>query len=85
MSRENAVWIAPSATGFSSLCERCLDHAQASGSFLDAVRGAAVQGRLAQEASVGFFRCRAGHELIVRRVERPPGLARRNARQLQLA
>jgi hypothetical protein len=85
MSRENTVWIAPSATGFSCLCERCLDSARDSESFLDAVRGAAVQGRLAPETSVGFFHCRAGHELIVRRVERPTGLVRRNARQLQLA
>jgi len=29
-------------------------------------------------------RCEAGHELVVRRVERPPGLAT-DVRQLQLA
>ncbi len=83
--RSDAVWIAPSATRFSCLCERCLDAVRGGeSSFLEAVRAAAVRGTLAPEAEVGFARCRAGHRLIVRRVARPPSLSRRDARQLEL-
>src|SRR3982751_5230187 len=43
-SRENGVWIAPSATDFSCLCEHCLDVARGNdGSFLAAVRAASVR------------------------------------------
>ena len=84
--RENTVWIAPGATEVSCLCDRCLDGPHGRGApFLDAVRIANVRGMLALEADVAFVRCRSGHDLVVRRVDRPPRLARRDARQLQLA
>ena len=84
-SRENGVWIAPSATDFSCLCEHCLEVARGEGgSFLAAVRAASVRGRLPTETDVGFIHCAAGHELVVRRVGRPATLARANERQLQL-
>ena len=84
--RENTVWIAPGATEFSCLCERCLDGPHGRGApFLDAVRIANVRGTLAPDADVAFVRCRSGHDLIVRRVDRPPRLAHRDTRQLQLA
>ena len=83
--RTNAVWIAPGATQFSCLCERCLEEARGrGGSFLDAVSAASVTGAVAAESDVAFAHCRAGHELVLRRSERPPRLARSNARQLQL-
>ena len=82
---ENGVWIAPNATDFSCLCEHCLDVARGEGgSFLAAVRAASVRGRLATETDVGFIHCAAGHELVVRRVDRPASLARPDSRQLQL-
>jgi hypothetical protein len=85
VSRANVVWLAPSATSFSCLCERCLEGARArGGSFVDAVREASVRGTVAAESVVAFARCRAGHEVVLRRVERPPRLARSNERQLQL-
>lgn len=77
------MWIAPAATQYSCLCERCLDGRSAS--FLDAVRFATVRGTVPLDTSVAFVRCRAGHELVVRRIDRPPNLALRDARQLQLA
>ena len=85
MSRDNVVWIAPSATRFSCLCELCLDGSRGAGlSFLDAVRTANVRGTLAVDTDVGFARCPSGHAVVVRRVGRPPNLERRDARQLQL-
>jgi hypothetical protein len=81
----NGVWIAPSATSFSCLCEACLELARGDGtSFLEAVRSANVRGRLPTETDVGFIHCAAGHELVVRRIDCPPALARPDARQLQL-
>ena len=81
----NTVWLSPSATSFSCLCEVCLESARVGGgSFLDAVTGARVNGTVAAETDVAFARCRAGHELVLRRVERPPNLARSDGRQLQL-
>jgi hypothetical protein len=83
--RANAVWIAPSATTFSCLCEACLELARGEGgSFLDAVRDACVRGRLPTETDVGFAHCAAGHEVVVRRIDRPTLLAHRNEAQLQL-
>ena len=83
--RENTVWVAPDATGFSCLCEPCLEAARGDGSpFLDAVRVANLRGTLELEAAIGFVRCASGHQLIVRRIDRPPTLARRDTRQLQL-
>ena len=85
MRRANAVWVAPSATTFSCLCEACLELARHDGrSFVDAVRGASVRGHLPTETDVGFVHCSAGHEVVVRRVGVPPNLGRRNARQLQI-
>ena len=85
-ARENAVWVAPGATQFSCLCERCLAGSHGRGaSFLDAVRLASVRGELPPDADLALVRCRAGHEVVVRRVERPPKLAHHDARQLQLA
>jgi hypothetical protein len=83
MSRENVVWLSAGATTFSCLCERCLDAAETS--FLEAVRGANVRGTVAVDAEVTVAHCRAGHELVLRRVERPPKLARSDSRQLQLS
>lgn len=85
MSRTNVVWIAPSATTFSCLCEACLSAARGEGlTFLDTVRIANVRGTLALEAGVGVAHCPAGHGVVIRRVDTPPKLAPRNARQLQL-
>jgi hypothetical protein len=86
MSRENVVWLSASATTFSCLCEQCLDAASGEGaSFLEAVRDASVRGPIAAEADVLVARCSVGHQIILRRIERPPKLARSDARQLQLA
>ena len=86
MTTRHAVWIAPSATTFSCLCESCLELARGEGSsFLDAVRAANVRGRLPTDTDVGFIHCAAGHEVVVRRVERPPALSRPDQRQLQLS
>jgi len=83
--RENTVWVAPGATQFSCLCERCLDGRRARGAtFLNAVQVASVRGRVPPDTDIAFVRCRAGHELVVRRIDRPPNLAPRDARQLQL-
>ena len=85
MTRANVVWISPGATRFSCLCERCLDERGDASSFLDAVRVASVRGELALEAQVAFARCSAGHEVIVRRIDRPPGLVRHDTGQMQIA
>ena len=85
MRRANVVWLTPSATSFSCLCEPCLEEARARGTpFLDAVRDACVRGTVAVDSSVTFAHCAAGHEVVLRRVERPPRLARADERQLQL-
>jgi len=84
-TKQNSVWVAPSATEFSCLCERCLEGQRARGSsFLEAVRVASVRGVVPSETDITFVRCRFGHELVVRRIDRPPNLARRDERQLQL-
>jgi hypothetical protein len=81
----NTVWLSPSATSFSCLCEQCLESARVEGrSFLDAVSTARVIGAVAVESDVAFARCLAGHELVLRRIERPPNLTRADGRQLQL-
>jgi hypothetical protein len=86
VTRENSVRVSPSATTFSCLCETCLDRARTEGtSFLDAIRCANVRGRLPIDTGVGFVHCAAGHEVVVRRVDRPAALTRHDARQLQLA
>jgi len=80
----STVWLAPSATQFSCLCEECLESARGTASFLDAVRVSVVRGELAVDAEVAFARCAAGHEVVLRRVARPPTLERRDARQLEI-
>ena len=85
MSRANSVWVPPSATTFSCLCEACLELAREDGrSFVEAVRNASVRGRLPTETDVGFVHCAAGHEVVVRRIHTPAPFVNRNARQLQI-
>jgi hypothetical protein len=80
------VWLSPSATAFSCLCEPCLEAARLAGAlFADALARASVRGAVAPDAAVTVVRCDAGHELVLRRVERPPTLARPDERQLQIA
>ena len=79
------VWLSPSATSFSCLCEACLEASRKRGdSFVDAVHSASVRGPVEPHAAIAFAHCRAGHELVLRRVERPPSLARADERQLSL-
>jgi hypothetical protein len=79
------VWVSPSATTFSCLCETCLEAARTDGiSFVEAIRFASVRGRLPADTDVGFVHCAAGHEVVIRRVDRPAPLTRRDVRQLQL-
>jgi len=80
------VWLSPSATSFSCLCERCLEQARTSGMlFADALTLASVRGSIGSEVDVSSRRCAAGHEILLRRVERPPTLHHRDERQLELA
>ena len=80
------VWVSPSATTFACLCEPCLEAGRVRGDlFSDALHNASVRGSISPDVSASSVRCAAGHELVVRRVERPPGLARPDERQLQLS
>jgi hypothetical protein len=80
------VWLPPSATSFSCVCERCLEVAHVAGAeFAEALAGASVRGTVAAETAVTVARCAAGHEIVLRRVERPPGLQRHDDRQMQIA
>jgi hypothetical protein len=80
------VWVTPSATAYSCLCEPCMDAARDGGLlFSDALMRSSVRGALAVDAEVTTVRCAAGHEIVLRRVSRPPGLARHDERQLELA
>jgi hypothetical protein len=82
---QTTVWLAPSATSFSCLCEPCLESSRTSGAlFSDALAGASVRGAVDVDTEVAVARCAAGHEIVLRRVERPPGLQRHDNRQLQL-
>jgi hypothetical protein len=79
------VWISPSATSFSCLCEQCLEQARKAGMlFADALMLAGMRGAVPLESDVSTRRCSAGHEIVLRRVERPPSLPRHDERQLQL-
>jgi hypothetical protein len=79
------VWLSPSATSFSCLCEACLEEARTSGVlFAEALMLASVRGTVSADADVTTRRCRAGHELVLRRIERPASLPRHDERQLQL-
>ena len=53
--------------------------------FSDALMFSSVRGSIAAEADVAVARCASGHEITLRRVERPPGLSRPDDRQLQIA
>jgi hypothetical protein len=80
------VWISPSATAFSCVCEPCMESARQAGLlFSDALMVSSVRGSIAPETDVAVARCASGHELTLRRVERPPGLSRPDDRQLQIA
>jgi hypothetical protein len=84
--KPTVVWLAPSATSFSCLCEPCLEAARTGGAlFADALQSASVRGSVAAETTVTVVHCSAGHELVLRRVERPPSLPHRDERQLQLS
>jgi hypothetical protein len=84
-SVSTTVWLAPSATSFSCLCEACLEQARTSGAlFADALMLASVRGTVSADADVTTRRCGAGHELVLRRIERPPALQRHDERQLLL-
>jgi len=79
------VWLSPSATSFSCLCETCLEAARRSGAlFSDALLAASVRGRVGPDSALGVVRCAAGHEIVLRRGERPPALPVRDERQLRL-
>ena len=80
------VWLAPSATSFSCLCEPCLEAQRLAGAlFADALAAASVRGTVARETETSVARCRAGHQIVLRRVERPLSLVRPDDRQLQIA
>jgi hypothetical protein len=79
------VWVSPSATAYSCLCEQCMESARQEGAlFSDALLASSVRGSIAAEADVALARCRFGHAITLRRVERPPGLPRPDDRQLQI-
>jgi hypothetical protein len=78
------VWLSPSARSYSCLCEQCLEQARTAGMlFADALMVASVRGEIAQDVAVTSRRCASGHELILRRGDSPPSLAKRQG-QLQL-
>ena len=80
------VWISPSATAFSCLCETCMERARQEGLlFSEALMVSSVRGSIAADTDVALARCTSGHEITLRRVERPPGLTRPDDRQLQIA
>lgn len=79
------VWLSPSATSFSCLCEPCLESARVTGAlFADALASATVRGAIARDAEVAVARCSAGHEIVLRRSARPSSLQAHDDRQLQL-
>ena len=72
------VWLSPSATSFSCLCEPCLETARVVGRALRrrALRARASAATVAPRGGGDRRRAaRAGHEIVLRRVERPPALA----------
>ncbi|HVW89248.1 MAG TPA: hypothetical protein VHC01_07250 [Gaiellaceae bacterium] len=79
------VWISPSATSFSCLCETCLEQARTGGMlFAEALMLASVRDEIDADVAVASRRCAAGHEVVLRRGERPPLLSHRQG-QLQIA
>jgi hypothetical protein len=82
----NTVWISPSATSYSCLCELCLEAERTSGAlFSDALAAASIRGQIAREIHFIVVHCHAGHDVLLRRTPRPPSLPQRDERQLQLA
>jgi hypothetical protein len=80
------VWLSPSAVSFSCVCERCLEAARRQRlDFSQALQSASVRGSLPPDVDAVAVRCAAGHEIVLRRGERPAALARRDERQLSLA
>ena len=76
------VWISPSATSYSCLCEACLEQARIDGVlFAEALMVASVRGTIGAAASAASVRCLAGHEIDLRRVERPPNLPHHDSRR----
>jgi hypothetical protein len=53
--------------------------------FSEALMVSSVRGSIAADTDVALARCASGHEITLRRVERPPGLTRPDDRQLQIA
>jgi hypothetical protein len=85
-SSSTTVWLSPSATSYSCLCEHCLEAARRSGEpFSDALHAASVRGTIGRDAFVVAVRCAAGHEIVLRRGDPPPALNGHDDRQLQLA
>ena len=79
------VWVSPSATSFSCLCETCLEQARTEGAlFADALLSASVRGTIPAGAGTASRRCAAGHQIVLRRIERPPSMPLRDERQLAL-
>ena len=79
------VWVSPSATAYSCLCEQCMESAREEGMlFSDALLFSSVRGSISAETDVALARCASGHAITLRRVERPPGLSRPDDRQLQI-
>ena len=80
------VWVSPSATSYTCLCEPCLEAARLGGvGFADALAQARVRGEVSLEAPHLSVRCLRGHEIVLRRIELPAGFGPRDGRQLQLA
>jgi hypothetical protein len=52
--------------------------------FSDALMVSSVRGSIAAETDVALARCASGHEITLRRVERPRALQRPDERQLLL-
>ena len=74
MGELTTVWVSPGATAYSCLCEHCLEQARVEGrSLFEAMRDASVRGSIAAASDVAFARCPAGHQIVIRRVERPAG------------
>ena len=79
------VWISPSATSFSCVCEPCLEAARTEGLlFAEALMLASVRGTVEAGVEVTARRCAAGHSLVLRRVEKTPALSRPDSRQLAI-
>lgn len=79
------VWITPSATVFSCLCEPCLEAARKAGAlFSDALATASVRGSIPADADAAMAHCAFGHVIVLRRITRPPTLQRHDERQLQI-